>query len=88
MGKFHNKKGKELRTTLPDHIMEQIYLEAEKYFEERDIYFERKGSVFRVPEEHLEELWKAQLHANRVLLKKGVLTQKMLDDDAKANGLI
>jgi hypothetical protein len=88
MGKFYNKNGKELKSILPMEIILKIAELVDDDLNEQNIPYIREGTAIQVFPQHLELLYEAQLHANEKLLADGVLTMKMLKDDARANGII
>lgn len=85
--RLKNNKGEELKSILPNEVMEKIMEYIEQELRQKNIYYERNGSVFRVPNKNMEDLHQAQLNANVRLISEGVLTLEMLKEDFEANFL-
>ena len=69
------------KSTLPKEILDKIADEMESLFKEWGMFYIREDTVFHLHQHEAHRLFDAQLKANQILLKSGVLTQKMLLDD-------
>ena len=80
--------GKPMKSILPDEVLSQISDLIETDLKAKDIYYEREGNIFRVPEYALDILFEAQWKANCKLVDQGVITMQMLQKDAEENGAL
>jgi Holliday junction resolvase RusA-like endonuclease len=76
---------KNLKTTIPIDIMNQIADLTEKELKEKGIFYLRNETQFSVYKPDIDNLLKAQEKANLILLSKGILTTEMLLNDVKNN---
>lgn len=85
--KFVNQHGKETKTTMSDDIMNQLSNMVEAELIRSKIYYLREGTNFKVRNSDLNSLLYAQFEASAKLLKDGVITVEMLENDVKSNFL-
>ena len=83
--KFKNKKGKELKTTMSNDIMNQIAEITELELKSKGIFYLRNGTKFSVKQDDINNLLNAQMKANEKMIKDGVITLDMIENDIKAN---
>jgi hypothetical protein len=74
-----------MKTTFTDKVMRKIANLTEKGLVEKGIFHKRVGTIFSVMPQDLDKLSNAQLNANRQLIEDGVITQKMMERELKAN---
>lgn len=83
--KFKNKKGKRLKTTMSNDIMNQVAEITELQLKNKNIFYLREGTVFRVKQSDMNNLLNAQMRATKKLIKDGVITLDMIKKDMKYN---
>ena len=83
--KFKNNKGKELKTTISEDIMNQVANITEEELKTKGVFYIRDGSNFQVKQDDVKTLLAAQVNANTKLVSDGVITIDMLLNDVKAN---
>ena len=83
--KFKNRKGKRLKTTMSNDIMNQVAEITELQLKNRNIFYLREGTVFRVKQSDMNNLLNAQMRATKKLIKDGVITLDMIKKDMKYN---
>jgi hypothetical protein len=75
--------GKKLKSKLPEHVLEKISDYVEGMLKTADVKYEKDKHKFIVPRENIGFLMDAQRTATRVLIKKGIITKKMIDEDLR-----
>lgn len=83
--KFKNKKGKELKTTMSNDIMNQVAEITELELKSKGIFYLRNGTKFSVKQDDVNNLLNAQMEANKKLIKDCVITSDMIKNDIKSN---
>ena len=83
--KFKNQKGKELKTTMSDDIMNQVANLTETELKRKGIFYLKDGTKFNVKQSDVKNLLDAQMNANMMLIEKGVVTFDMIVKDFEAN---
>jgi hypothetical protein len=67
-----------MKTTFPDDVMNRISDLVEKELIQKDIFYIREGTVFRVPHPYMGVLLDAQANANLKLIDEGIVTKEMI----------
>jgi hypothetical protein len=83
--KFKNNKGKDLKTTISEDIMNQVANLTEEELKSKGVFYIRDGSKFQVKQDDVKTLLEAQVNANTKLVSEGIITIDMLLNDIKAN---
>jgi hypothetical protein len=83
--KFKNKKGKELKTTMSNDIMNKVAEITELELKSKGIFYLKNGTKFSVKQDDVNNLINAQMEANKKLIKDGVITSDIIENDIKSN---
>jgi len=82
---FKTKKGKEFKTTMSNDIMNQVAEIIELELKRKGVFYLRYGTKFSVKQDDVNNLLNAQMEANIKLIKDGVITLDMIENDIKSN---
>ncbi len=74
-------KDKEPKTTMSTNIMKQVCDIAETELKKKGIFYTRTNTKFKVKQENIKDLWDAQMKANSILIKEGVITLDMIENE-------
>ncbi len=83
--KFKNKKGKTFKTTMSDDIINQVSDIVEQKLKAKGIFYIRNSEKFRVQQNDVNNLLRAQMEANEFLMKSGVITLEMIAKEIDKN---
>lgn len=83
--KFKNKKGKDLKTTMSNGIINKIADLTESELKESKVFYTRDGTRFNVMQIDIQVLLDAQMKATKKLVEDGVITQSMIKKELKSN---
>ena len=82
---FKNSKNELLETTFSEGLMDKISAIVEDRLKKNDIYYSREGTKFKVPENHVSDLFYFQSEALLELMKTGDITMEMVAKDIMKN---
>jgi hypothetical protein len=83
--KFKNKKGKELKTTISNDIMNNVADITELELKRKGVFYLRDDTRFSVKQDDVNNLLNAQMEASKKLIKDGVITLDMIKNDIYSN---
>jgi hypothetical protein len=83
--KFKNKKGKELKTTISNDIMNNVADITELELKSKGVFYLRDDTRFSVKQDDVNNLLNAQMEASKKLIKDGVITLDMIKNDIYSN---
>ena len=83
--KFKNKKGKELKTTISNDIMNNVADITELELKSKGVFYVRDDTRFSVKQDDVNNLLNAQMEASKKLIKDGVITLDMIKNDIYSN---